>query len=748
MKVDVIRNTMASSSSSSQFVRRNIAGSGALSHVYIQYPPFRFNVPDSSRMIYDDGSRSLLVPSGNKMFSWPVTWQSHSDTPNIIILENSHVLTARFSLDGKILAVQNSDYEVSFYNRESGVKFKHPSRSHTERILGLFWTDCPACDVIFVTTGGLELFALAPKLDAVKLVDVKPSQVSWYSYTHESRLVLLASGMQCKTFLCYQFSAGGIIRLPKFDASMRKVDETSKAAALTPKDVHIATMYGRVYCLQVDRLAMELNVYRFYRDAVVPQGTLPIYSDTVAFSVVDGVLLVHQLASKVVLLYDIFADLNTPISAPLPLLIRRDIAFTAVGTSEDSDISSHTESKKLGSTESNIYGDSWNFANPDIILDQENGILWKIHLDLEALAASSSNVPSLLAFLQRRKLDALLAKQLSMTVLHAIIIERRPLSLISEAMDVVNKSYSQFLRTRAASTITRQQATRSQVSASGNQPAHNRVTVEKDTSQSSITTDVTPEASGNVEKSLEDLSLSEAKSSSSVNALEEGQEVDGTVEDTHKSMTSDTIEISKNVLPSIAQGNVTVSAISPEEMHFHVFVLINDEMEVEASFLAASIIQYMQSAVTEKLKVPAEIQVLLIDLLAREKRYGEIMHFVRTKVVDPSKEVAKQLLQIGKSYHPIFMLGLNMLRQLSFHGEYLSEILQQGRLLEALRYARQNRVEAVPPSTFLELAAASHDRQKLACVMRFCLDFVPSFETTSEYQTYSAVLNQQKLVLA
>lgn len=29
--------------------------------------------------------------------------------------------------------------------------------------------------------------------------------------------------------------------------------------------------YGRIYCLQVDRVAMLLHLYRFYRDAVVQQ---------------------------------------------------------------------------------------------------------------------------------------------------------------------------------------------------------------------------------------------------------------------------------------------------------------------------------------------------------------------------------------------------------------------------------------------------------------------------------------------
>lgn len=71
MQVDVVvglycENMAHSSTSSSQRVG-SMAGSGALSHVYIQYPPFRCNVPGSLGMMYDDGTRLLLVPSSNKV---------------------------------------------------------------------------------------------------------------------------------------------------------------------------------------------------------------------------------------------------------------------------------------------------------------------------------------------------------------------------------------------------------------------------------------------------------------------------------------------------------------------------------------------------------------------------------------------------------------------------------------------------------------------------------------------------------
>ena len=64
------------------------------------------------------------------------------------------------------------------------------------------------------------------------------------------------------------------------------------------------------------------------------------------------------------------------------------------------------------------------------------------------------------------------------------------------------------------------------------------------------------------------------------------------------------------------------------------------------------------------------------------------------QILEPSILVALELLQAGNSCLSISKLGLNMLGQLSAHGEYLSVLLEKGRLLEGLRYARQNRVRS------------------------------------------------------
>lgn len=106
------------------------------------------------------------------------------------------------------------------------------------------------------------------------------------------------------------------------------------------------------------------------KDLLDFQGSLPIYSNRIAVSVIDNILLVHQVDAKVVIIYDMFAESRTPISAPLPLLLRG--------------FSRASESEELSDAEIIIYGDDWSFLVPDLICDVANGFLWKIHLDLEA----------------------------------------------------------------------------------------------------------------------------------------------------------------------------------------------------------------------------------------------------------------------------------------------------------------------------------------------------------------------------
>ncbi|XP_057508848.1 uncharacterized protein LOC130791635 [Actinidia eriantha] len=755
----------ASSSQSST----GFSGSGALSHVYIRYPPLRCAIPEARGLFYDDGNKLLFSPTSDQVISWKTSPFSPLATPASDSVCEGPVLSIRYSIDAKVLAIQRSNHEIQFWNRETGYTFSQKCKSDSESILGFFWTDCPTCDIVFVKTSGLDLFFLDSELKSLHLVETKRFNVSWYVYTHESRLVLLASGMQCKSFTGYQLSAAGIIRLPKFEMAMAKSEANSKPV-LAAEDVHIVTVYGRIYCLQVDKVAMLLNSYRFYRDAVVQQGSLPIFSSKIAVSVVDNVLLVHQVDAKVVILYDIFSDSRAPISAPLPLLLRgfpRSITASSQSSSRNAEGS---EAIDLSDTEAIIYGDGWTFLAPDLICDAANGLLWKIHLDLEAISASSSEVPSVLEFLQRRKLEAHKAKQLCLAMSRTIILERRPVSMVARAIDILVTSYSYSIKTgsylkemkaeksspssvpqvNSPSTIADDSASR--VDAYGKSVKHESASGVHNESMNKFSTFSGSDSGDNV--TIEPLKTNSGDLYSLGGNVESkilmGAEVPS---DTVQSgLQSQLLGLGNNLLNSNVtndqESQFTSAAVSPDEIYSFVFASVEEEMAGDSSYMVSIIIEFLRSVNSEKIKVHPNLYVLTIQLLARNERYAELGLFVINKILEPSKEVALQLLESGRQNIQTRKLGLDMLRQLSLHHDYVVLLVQDGYYLEALRYARKNKVNSVRPSLFLEAAYASNDLQHVAAVLRFFSDFIPGFKSTSDHNSYCRILTEMNSSIA
>lgn len=105
------------------------------------------------------------------------------------------------------------------------------------------------------------------------------------------------------------------------------------------------------------------------------QGTLPTHSNRIAISVVDSVLLIHQVDAKVVIIYDLFMDSLAPVSAPLPLLLR--------GASINEKQTAQLADNLASSYGARVYAETWSFLVPDLICDLDHGLLWKIYLDLE-----------------------------------------------------------------------------------------------------------------------------------------------------------------------------------------------------------------------------------------------------------------------------------------------------------------------------------------------------------------------------
>ncbi|KAJ8621406.1 hypothetical protein MRB53_029935 [Persea americana] len=751
-------------------------GAGALSHVYIQHPPLTCSISGARGLFYDDGNKLLIAPVLNEVFSWKTSpFTSFHDAPSSDTLGEGPVLSIRYSLDGKVIAVQRSNHEIEFRNRETGECFSQRCTSESEGILGFFWTDCPSCDLVLIKTSGLDLFSYEAELKKLRLVEAKWFNVSWYVYTHESRMVLLSTGMQCKSFSALQFSSGGVIRLPRFEMTMTKAEANNKPV-LDADDVHIVTIYGRIYCLQVDRVGMLIYLYRFYRDAVVQQGSFPMYSTKIAVSVVDNVLLVHQVDAKVVILYDLFANSRAPISAPLPLLSRSLPRVAASSSQICSPQALHMEVTEVSVDEGKIYGDGWTFLVPDLICDVTHGMLWRIHLDLEAIAASNSEVPSVLEFLQRRRLESKKGKQLCLVIMRTIILERRPVSMVAQAFDVLVSSFAHSMKSgnictdRSISSGSERAPTSdiqdAGISGTAANEAISRVKMHGKSIGKESTSVVDNEALNLDMASLINNSSSlfsdSDEPSAHMDEFQSGNQHNLTAKEGGENQTStetsatdmlptplqsEVLGASGNALDSNTSGpqgsQVACVAISPDEMFSFVFALVEDEMAGDPAYLCAIIVEYLRSATSEKLRIPPNLYVMTVQLLARNERYAELALFIINKILEPSKEVAFQLLESGRQNFLIRKLGLDMLRQLSLHHDYVLILVQDGYYLEALRYARKNKVATVRPSLFLEAALSSNDSQHLAAVLRFFSDFIPGFKNTADHSMYCRILNER-----
>ncbi|XP_020211154.1 uncharacterized protein LOC109795983 isoform X2 [Cajanus cajan] len=719
-----------------------LGGSDGLSHAYIQYPPLRCNVPGSSGLFYDDGNKLLLSPTADQVFSWKVGPFDPLIDPDTDSISEGPIIAIRYSLDTKVIAIQRSNHEVQFWDRETGGTFIHKCRPESETILGFFWTDCQQCDFVLVKTSGLDLLAYNSESKSLQLMQTKKLNVSWFVYTHESRLVLLASGMQCKTFHGFQISSADIVRLPRFEMVMAKSEANSKPV-LAAEDVFIVTVYGRIYCLQVDRVAMLLHSYRLYRDAVIQQGSLPIYSNRIAVSVVDNVLLIHQVEAKVVILYDLFVDSRAPISAPLPLLLRGFPRSSTLSQSSGKE-SESSGGNVLSNHEAVTYANTWTFLVPDLVCDVANKLLWKFNLDLEAISASSSEVPSVLEFLQRRKLEANKAKQLCLGITRTLILEHRPVPVVAKAVNVLVTSYSHSIKTGSYLKGLKPEKTSTSVVQNTGADVS---AIETDVIGKSILHESTERVdSGSYNKASTVSSIDSEDESQTANLklnLKEAQ-VEGKV---NNEISLGTGAHGAYVMQSSLQSGqeesqLASAAISPDEIYSFVFSPVDEEMVGDPSYLVAIIIEFLHSANSEKIRVLPNVYVLIIQLLARNERYAELGLFVLNKILEPSKEVALQLLESGRQDAQTRKLGLDMLRQLGLHHDYVLLLVQDGYYLEALRYARKYKVDTIRSSLFLEAAFVSNDSQHLAAVLRFFTDFLPGFKNTSEHNRYCRILNE------
>mmetsp|Transcript_34517 Transcript_34517/g.47834 ORF Transcript_34517/g.47834 Transcript_34517/m.47834 type:complete len:727 (+) Transcript_34517:464-2644(+) len=701
-------------------------GRDNLAHVALKPLGVKLDPSSTAHITYDDGCRVLLVAEQDRLFSWPVERMSQVETQGITptakisSLSPGPVLGARYSLDGSVLAIQRSSVALELIPESGGAFWQ---RVQGPLLLGFFWVSTPDCDLVLVTPAGLELFRLHPNRTGLQPVEVKKHQVAWYTYTHETRLVLLASSTSAPARMrAYQFANSGIVKLPKFDLEPPPASRAERAPpAVDAGSVVLLVMYGRMYCAHLDTQQGQLTLYRFFRDALVCQHKVPLYSNQVRLSVVDNTLLVHNIDSGVVLVLDILSSSPLhPLASPLPPHVLPPHVLPSLSTSSSSSPpSAPGEAESLGHAPP-PYSASCRFLGPNLVVDQSSGTVWRLQLSLSGLEASCPDRLALLSFLLRRRQDLPYQtpeetpRALALSLTKTMLQERESLLIVSRCFDLLCSTY--------------QEAFKDAYNAKHPQRPHPPITApyyqtnRGISSPSSSSTPLLPRSAAlSPDDLLQRVFLTLAEEEDVGDGLEEHGKVNGMGEG-----------------GGVGTGGARGGSSNGEE-HGSLSLAAERRKEEEKAdrgveYLLAVAVEYVRCAETHSLSPPPALILHLLTLLRRLRRLHLLPAYVPLLRKPPGAQLALQVAALGAQYPPALHVAQDMLHRPTCHQAHVNLMIKEGRIVDALRYVRRQRVESIPPTVFLD-AAWDHPILFQA-VFRFCHQFVPAFTNIADFPKY------------
>ncbi|EKX47432.1 hypothetical protein GUITHDRAFT_106875 [Guillardia theta CCMP2712] len=394
------------------------------SHCRLRRDPICFEV-DQTQVFYDEANR-YLITFHNGIFKILSVDDPGIPPQTIDFVRHGAVLGVSLSLDKKHLCVQRSsaDVDIICLQDASEMSYSCMAKSQGCMVVGFVWVNTGLCDIALITTGGLELLRITSK-DVVQLVKHDRRAIHWYRYYHETRLVMVCTGKEANTIQCFQFLPDKLMRMPDFDPDVA-LNANGKRSRLERNDFILCKIYEKLCCVYVFAKRQEMIVYQLGKDAIGRLCTINLYSacDNYALSIVDNLLIVHNLDSKITLIFDIWLMQwsDHPVAAPLPL---------------GAPVSAHNEDRHENLPSELSHADSylqeWNFEQPNIILDKKAGKLWFLEISLQNLCIISSDKVNLVRCLLKRR-DGISE---TLSVIRNAVRDREPLFSLYQMFSVV-----------------------------------------------------------------------------------------------------------------------------------------------------------------------------------------------------------------------------------------------------------------------------------------------------------------------
>ncbi len=459
---------------------------------------------------------------------------------------------------------------------------------------------------------------------------------------------------------------------------------------------------------------------------VVPRLAIDLHtSGPVQLSVLDNLIVTHNLSQQVSMLFDVKlrgsppeTRISFPIVAPLPI----------------------TPISQTGEVLTNqLYDDDWKFFLPGYVLSEKERKAWKLQLNLRSICASFSDRVRLVDFLIRREHS----QELLLENLRSALLEHESLTALAAIFDLINRVLAthQQLAKKTEDPKISQSNLESDLTTKKTATFW-RTFLRQQREESPVSTPPTsPTPTPSDDSYVEEREAFETVENTVAGEFSsQSMDFDGVTEDddTSANSTADS-EVKENPLSRSRQIARTEGylVLEQEVIYTDVLVPVEEMNALDSQYLTSVAVEYVRTLNYQHIPVKSFLYEFIIDQLVRNNRFYQLHQFLQYHVIADSLHVACQLLSLETVYPPCYQLALDMLKRLGANDQIVEVLLTKGLVIQALRFynsSKRLQAQKMHPTRFLD--AAKNDSVTFFTVYNYFDSAQLIDESCSEFVTY------------
>eukprot|EP01028_Stygiella_incarcerata_P000861 TRINITY_DN1135_c0_g1_i5.p1 TRINITY_DN1135_c0_g1~~TRINITY_DN1135_c0_g1_i5.p1 ORF type:complete len:732 (-),score=159.67 TRINITY_DN1135_c0_g1_i5:1868-3988(-) len=577
------------------------------------------------------------------------------------VIESWNVTLVRISPDERCLALRMEETGLRVKHRANNAYLSYSVRSGKYgpgRILGIEWMDDTT--LLLIATSGVELLRLNLPKKQIKSAKSISIDIDWYKFSFASGLLFLCCAPNKERIrVVLVRPPKSLQKLYKFQMQSDLGDGKRVSVPIESNEFFLANMYNRLFAIHVDTRHSLASVYAVGRERLDFKHSFVLLPGSVEVSVVDNVLIFHNLDQKLVNLFDIRTFVHGPVVPPMCLAPHMGEGSAGWGAGE---LKSHGRPPGI-----EMYGESWSFVDPDSVFIADRNMLFRFEIDLESISLCFASRSLLVQFLMKRSCS----KERLLSSLREAIEERDNLKTIEGLFNLINQVYHHSVFRGAGRVSDRAGGLPSPLASPGGLDSS------KSDASYPPTAPQTPVKEGSTSMIL---------SPASTGALSPDPSL---------------LESDRDSATKVYAGFVV---LEQSDVYEHVFTTIEESHALDFKYFLAVVTEYVGSLHRYRLHVQHYLHQFMTDLIIKNGGYFLLHQYLQYHVIGDSTPTAMQLISLSGEYPPTFQLALDMLQRLKEHSLVIDILLERQRVSDVINYCLSNRVKLQEPERLLEIA--------------------------------------------